>query len=338
MKSRGQISLISVTTIIFAMVGLVGITGAGNTIAESVEYNTGDFNRIAASKLKADAYENRTRKEMNHSLDTVALNRLEGEKSWEKNSIPKEGDIKSEYIQKVKESLKEENRVYSCSAPLIDSLSTSRFEHGITAEIEISERNIVCESEATEAYVPVKETLEASNTRNSYLLLNEISITTAEEMKSEIESSSWGEGTGTASSGCEESIASGERDNINEEAESEAINNAETHSIGENIAPEIEKPGFIDIEADTSFDYSKEAVNQETTECTRKVYPDNCQPEEDGCTPVPKPGEEYEAEYEAEVDEVQIDTDVSDTEREILNERGDLTSQEMEFVYSHDIS
>ncbi|MFB6209810.1 MAG: hypothetical protein ABEJ56_06785 [Candidatus Nanohaloarchaea archaeon] len=210
------------------------IIAVNEPIQDTVRYNTGDYNVIAETKLKADQYERRMGPELNYSANIMAF-RL-GEKagdykrgydiSW-KNSPPEPGKLKQEYFSGVENHLRGQMQVMSCRSPRIGSTGV-KFEQkeDVTSWVKerhftskISDQSLRCSSGYTETYVPVKKKYSVENDANRYVKMAKHTSNLVGKIFSSWKSKAGSEYTGSGSD-C------GSRSAAVSEAESDATSSA----------------------------------------------------------------------------------------------------------------
>jgi hypothetical protein len=169
-------------------VGFFGIIFSTGDIEETVNYQTGDFNTIAETKLKADGFERRTVLELNYSANIQALELGEngGGADWDDN-IPTYSDLKSEYSSSIATHLDSQTDVIGCSAPGIESVEVEKNSSRVNATV--SEPWVSCSAESANGRIPTETSINVSdnystvNPNNSYLMLANYSQILADEGK-----------------------------------------------------------------------------------------------------------------------------------------------------------
>lgn len=309
--------------------GFLGIIYSGEPVEESVEIYNSDFNSLAEAKLKKDAYETRTKKELNYSTNIVALELgeimgLSSSDGWS-SGIPSYGDLKSGYLETVTSELRSQNGVIGCSSPQIDSLSG---EIPQSYTVDISDASITCETREVNGISPSSATVNLTetsynvlNSDNRYLSLAKYSVGFAEKIETDLNGRSSVEASGSDSISCEDS---GSKSVAESNAKSDAISNVEAK------LPDLDTSLYSSDSGDRSSWINRESssrdltgsivsgsVSSSSSPCTYQ-----CGTDSDG-DPIMCTGKTYSADAKAYVDSTTLEYTLVDSERKVINSTGD---------------
>lgn len=326
---KGQNSLIpAIMMTAITTSGFLLILNSASVISGEVDYNSGDYNTISETKLRADAYERRTQKELNYSTNIIALRNgaNAGAGDWQYNIPSFEEDLKPAYLNNVRDHLETQNNVRRCSTPSIESIDI--FDSNISKfETEINDAFIKCDSTddgtvTAETTVNISDSFRVQNPRNRYLKLAEYSEIFAnaandniskknEEEKEDQEDDSdfWtAEGYGSECGDSQEAV---------EDAKRSAEFFLPSPDVAENAYDPVEKP-----------EYFKE-VNLDTE---RVISFSTSVPDTDSCGEY---GEKtyYNAEATAEIDELKVRFKYKDSNRTVINSNGEFENILFDFTY-----
>ncbi|MFB6100345.1 MAG: hypothetical protein ABEK16_03655 [Candidatus Nanohalobium sp.] len=339
---KGVVSLIAVVLLAaLGTTGFFGIIYSADTIQKTVNYQTGDFNTITEAKLKADAYENRTRVELNYSTNIRALelglhggeDRKDGntdDLGWPE-SIPTYQKVKTEYLDAVTAHLRTQNDVIGCSTPGIENVDTyssskTRFEANLRWP------RIRCETKATEATINITDTLQIHNPPNRYLKLGEYSVSFASRIPQYIKDRSPITATGyDEGSDCPES-----RSAEKSEARTKAIQEAEGSK--ENYAKKLfgddskKRPEWI-VRKGSSRTFQAEIKGEVDVDSDSCTYPDPCGGKDE---PECNDGTQYSADATAAVYRARLKYNLSDSKKKVINSKGEKERIDFNFemIYS----
>lgn len=339
-RIKGQNALLPVIVItVISTSGFLAILNTEDVISQSIEYNTGDYNTISETKLRADAYENRTRKELNYSTNIVALKNGShgGDVNWEYNIPNYEDDLKPTFLNNIRDHLSTQNTVRSCSSPTIEDVRL--FDSNISRfETEISDAYIQCDDQTTEGDTKVETTVNISdiyrviNPKNRYLRLaeySEVFANNAQENISEKEADNseelgYWEAEGEASK-CEYEDPEPDedaRDDAEEEAKEEAKDNLPNPSVAENAYDPVDKPNYFEA-VSLNTEYIKDAevtdVDSETEGCWDSD-------DDEWLT-------EYDVNATATIEELKVKFEYQDGERTVINSEGEFENIVFDFTY-----
>ncbi|QGA80832.1 hypothetical protein [Candidatus Nanohalobium constans] len=143
--------IIPIFTVVFIGSGtLYSSVMITDSFKETIEYNTGDPAKMSETKLKADLYPEKMRKELNFSINKKVTDNDRTDITGRDNLIQKH---KSEVLSHVKT----QNRVEDCGKPPINSLNLNNDVYSLVFEEEF----IDCSSSSAEVQIP----FDASNIR-----------------------------------------------------------------------------------------------------------------------------------------------------------------------------
>ena len=327
---KGQNSLIPAILIVALTTGaFLSILFTSDEVTESINYNTGDFNTIAESKLRADAYERRTKKELNYSTNIYALNMSSesgeylGDNSddirWGKNT-PTMDEIIQEFLKPVEARLDSKNGVYSCAGPSIKDVEVSR-ESLSKFNITLQRPWITCTANTIQDHVPTKSTVNISetqqpkNTNNRYLQLAEYSIGFSHRTESRLESREPITATGDDDGDpCPE-------DSGKSEDEQEAIENAKSN-IRDKLSDESlfgddssERPNWISRESSSKeLDLVKVSSDGSKNVCNTYVCGENEEGDDIYCDDY-----DYDGDAKYAIDVAELNYTLKDSDNKVVN-------------------
>ncbi|MBY6293962.1 hypothetical protein GLU60_01080 [Nanohaloarchaea archaeon H01] len=327
---KGQfVSTITIFVLIFIISGnIFGAVLFQDTVRETVTFQIGDFNRVSEAQLKAETYVPRMEKELNYSSNIAALELGSNDRNWQET--PEKQSVRQGYEAAVREELNSQSVVAGCQPPTIDSVNVE----GQDYTASISDPWVVCASESTVANISLAtSSLETSNYNNRYISLAESAVDLGNSIERLPES--WPEGTGSESESCQASV---DKSDANEEAKEEAREEAiEDEELASSALGSYDIPSWVGLDTDTDFSIDYED-DPETESCTYTVT--NCEP-----TPGPAPeeceseersGEEYSVTYYAQVESANLEYDLSDSQRQVINSNGEMETIHFLFSYVHD--
>lgn len=340
---KGQfISTMTIFVLIFITSGnIFGAILFQDVMDEEIEYNIGDFTKVANAEIRSEAYIPRMEKELNYSSNIKALQLGEEgtttSRTWP--DIPSKSDLRGEYYEEVQSELDSQSRVAECSEPVIGEVST---DNGNEYTAEIEDPWIVCGGDTAQANISMPENnLESYNHNNRYVPLAESAVDLAEGIQSELPES-WDEGTGSASSSCKDNL---DRTLYVEQAKQEAKQNAiENENLAADAADTVDLADWIGLDTTTTFEtsYTKENENIETCDWTHTGHEVDCSDTDDDgveeCETHIHEGEKVvDLTYSAEITEATLEYDLYDSERQVIDSQADKQTIHFVFEYVHSI-
>ena len=328
-KSKGFSVFLGFLTVITVIVTVTGSIYSAllttQDLSDEITFNSGDTALMHELKIKSQNYELRAEDILYYSSNTKAVELAEnsGGGDWD-NSIPEKPDLKERFEEETTETFEGRNTVSNrCSTPALDSISVSEKEY----ELSYSTPYIGCTSTSITAEKPIQNPIIIENSDNRYLKILGYSISLAENSK-DIAPDSTVTNEGSASSSCQSSISDSQKDEIDDEAESDADISSEHNSLASEAADKVETDTDIEISSSTILDDSTTKEGSGTSSCTY-----SCPTEEDPereCD-----GERYSSEYSYTLSGIDFDFSVED-ETVLLTESGE-DNIVFDFVYKIDL-
>ncbi len=328
-KSKGFsvfLGFLTILTVIATVTGSIySALLTSQDLSDEITFNSGDTPLMQELKIKSQNYELRAEDILYYSSNTNAVELAEdsGGGDWS-NNIPEKSDLEDRFEDKTTETFEDRNTVSNrCSTPTLDEISVSDKEY----EISYSTPYMGCTSTSITAEKPIQNPITVENSDNRYIKILDYSIGLAENSR-EVAPDSVVNNDGSASTSCQSSISSSQRNEIDDEAESDADISSDYNSLASEAAEQVDTDTGIEISSSTILDDSTTKEDGSTSSCTY-----SCPTEEEPdrrCD-----GERYSSEYSYTLSSIDFDFSVED-ETVLLTENGE-ESIVFDFVYEHDL-
>jgi hypothetical protein len=326
------------------------IVSTPDLVDRQVQYNSGHQNEIAEAKLRADAYEERTKRELLYTsnIEALRLGNEEGGLNWEYN-IPNYGELKQKYLSEVGSSLRTQNDVLDCSNPQIEKVEANSTENWYNVTLE--EPWITCTSEPTEeGFVPTEATVNISrkysitHSDNRYLEMANYSSVVTQNASWIIEEDLSTPYTADGSDAyCGHNSYPGIDGDTKRGARSDAKGNLLSKNGYSSIASDAysntdeDRPEFLEEDKQTIWPGVDNVANFEGPrtsygECT---YSCRCDPE-DGCDTCTSTRYIYKYTYVPLW--VDLNYHFEDSEERIINSEARLERLDFEFTHRHEVN
>lgn len=327
---KGQYTMIGVMGLLLAFIGFGAVIASSEFTSNQVKYNTGDFNEIAAAKMKAEGYQHRMPQELKYSANIVALELGENEADWSKSSgIPSNSNLRSEFLEAVASEFRTQNRVLRCQPPEINTVNRIESEN-LHLKALLKTDSIKCETSSTEASVSIgTDELSVQNKYHHYLNLSEQATALAQESERIIDEKDWKEGEATRSACDDRSLAE-------ERSLSDAKNKAgKIKYIHNKAISNTDIYSFVYfLEKDTELVWDNNTISQKDGKCSVEVDCEE-QAEQNLCV---EERQSYNATSTAQVDKVIVDFKLKDGWNTVINQNGNQVPIKFDFNYTRDFS
>lgn len=318
-------AMVTIFTVVFIGSGtLYSSLIINDSFEETIEYNTGDAILMSETKLKADLYPKKMRKELNYSINEE-MTRDDRRDLTEMSELP----IQT-HEQNVLERVRTQNRVSDCdSYPSIQNLQISGMEYIIS----LNSDSVTCEGNSAEANISfgTKE-LKVDKSGTKYLDM----MTDAGELRTNFQTVLPSEPS--EFEGDDDGDVCGEsRETEKDEAETEAYRNLQSSNLddlAEEAADETPVTPGITLSQDTEF---KETIRTQTSResCTEIVGCNERRIEGDSTTrcvdPITEPGYKWDVNATLTVQEIQGNFDLQNEDVSLVTGVGEADNPRYRF-------
>jgi len=351
---KGQyIGMLTVFVLVFIITGNVfGALLFQDEYKEEIEFSIGNYNTIAKAQVVGERYIPRMETETNYSSNIMAfrmgLNNgeytgledyddPEEDLSWGYNT-PTYGDLREEFKKATRDHLKTQNEVFQCRNPMVESLQVEK--EPLSMKTTFKDSWINCTSSGAEASIKIPKEASSVHERNRYLQMAKYSVEFSGRLSNHIDSSvDNSEEPITADGFHSEDRCGGSRTLTKRDAENDAEDDipGAKNDFGKVLFEDDEenRPEWIGLkDQNTTFTSSKIRSSSitDSSSCCESYDTD-----EDGNTVCADSDTNYKAEATAAATEVKISFNIKDSEKTVVDGKGNERSINFNFTKIEDV-